>query len=122
MALPDPIPTITVNSVAYDLARIGMENSKAVYQTASGNDRLTVASTVNRNRSRTVVRLDRKKFAADPLNSALTRPYTLATYVVSDSDNIGWTAAEKDYHQQLLAALWVAGTPDYGLRILQGEV
>lgn len=121
MALPDPIPTVTINSIAYDFARVGMADGNSIYQTGDGNDRLTISHS-SRNRTRTLVRLDRQKITADTLNSALNRPYTAATYVVVDRDSVGWTSAELDYHFQLLSGLWAAGTPDYGLRVLKGEV
>lgn len=121
MALPDPIPTVTVDSIAYDFARVGMANGNSIYQTGDGNDRLTISHTV-RNRTRTLVRLDRSKITADTLNSSLNKPYSAATYVVVDRDSIGWDADELDYHFQLLSGLWAAGTPDYGLRVLKGEV
>jgi len=122
MALDDPIPTLTVNAETYDFARIGMTDGNSIYQTASGDDRLTVSHSQNRSRTRSLVRLDRSKIAPDSLNSALNKPFSLATYVVLDRDVVGWTPAEVDYHFQLLAALWAAGTPDNGLRVLQGEV
>jgi hypothetical protein len=121
MALPDPIPTITVNSVAYDFARVGMSDSRAVYQTADGLDVLTIENTV-KNRNRTLVRLDRKKIAADPFNADLNQAYTFATYVVIDKPTLGVSASEVNLHGQLLDAILVAGTPDYRLRVLQGEV
>lgn len=123
MALPDPIPTVTVNSIAYDFARVGMQTGNSVYQTGDAKDRLTISHTATaRSRTRTLVRLDRSKITADTLNSSLNRPYNASTYVVVDRDNVGWTADELDYHFQLLSGIWVSGTPDYGLRILKGEV
>lgn len=122
MALPDPIPTITIDSVAYDLARIGMMDSKSIYQTANGLDRLTIEHQVTKNRNRQNLRFDRRKIAADPFDADLNQEYSFSTYVVTDSPKWGVTSAELDVHFQLLAGLWSAGTPDYGLRILQGEI
>jgi len=121
MALPDPIPTITVNSVAYDFARVGMTDGKAVYQTADGNDRLTIENSV-KNRSRTLIRLDRSKIAANPFDADLNQAYSFSTYVVMDRPKLGVSASEVNLHGQLLDALLVAGTPDYRLRVVQGEV
>lgn len=121
MALPDPIPTITVNAVTYDFARIGMDSSSAVYQTANGLDRLTV-SHQSKTRNRHTLRLDRSKIAADPFDADINQKYTQSAYVVWDTPLIGVTAAEADLHSQLLVAIMAAGTPDYALRVLQGEV
>jgi hypothetical protein len=120
MALPDPIPTLTVDAVTYDFARIGMNDTSSVYQTANGLDRLTV-SHVLKNRNRHTIRLDRKKVAADPFTADLNQEYSFSTYVVCDAPKLGVTAAEMNVHSQLLTALMVAGTPDYVLRVLQGE-
>jgi len=120
MALPDPIPTLTVDAVTYDFARIGMNDSSAVYQTADGLDRMTVSHQL-KNRNRHTLRLDRKKIAADPFDADINQEYSFSTYVVIDAPRLGVTAAELDDHSQLLTAIMAAGTPDYILRILQGE-
>jgi len=121
MALPDPIPTLTVNAVTYDFARVGMADGSSVYQTANGLDRVSIGHQ-DKARSRTTLRVDRRKVAADPFNAALNQEYSISTYVVSDAPKLGVTQAERDYHSQLLTAFMVAGTPDYWLRILQGEI
>lgn len=121
MALPDPIPTLTVAAVPYDFARIGMDATSSVYSTASGNDRLLI-SRQSKARNRFTIRLDRRKVAANPFDASVNQEYTQSAYVVWDLPKIGVTAAEAAAHSQLLSDLLVAGTPDYGLRVLQGEV
>lgn len=121
MALPDPIPTITVNAVTYDFARVGMTDGNAIYRTATGLDKVTV-SHQQKARNRTTLRLDRSKIAADPFDAGINQEYSMSTYVVWDRPKVGFTAAECDLHTQLLTAFLVAGTPDYGLRVLQGEI
>jgi hypothetical protein len=121
MALPDPIPTITVNSVAYNFARVGMDSTSSVYATPDGNDRLLI-SRQSKNRNRMTIRLDRRKIAANPFDASLNQEYSQSAYVVWDLPKLGVTAQEAAWHSQLLSDLLVAGTPDYGLRVLQGEV
>lgn len=121
MALPDPIPTLTVNSVNYDFARIGMNDTSSIYQTANGNDRLTV-SRQNKKRNRFVARIDRNFTAEDPLISSIMQRYSHSVYTVFDSPVNGVTPADNDKLGQLLAAFLVAGTPDFQLRLLQGEI
>jgi len=121
MALPDPIPTLTVSAVTYDFARIGMDGTSSIYQTANGNDRLLI-SHQNKNRFRTTARFDRRKIAANPLDASLNQEYTMSTYVVWDVPKTGFTSTEIVAHSQLLSDFLVAGTPDYGLRVVQGEV
>lgn len=121
MALSDPLTQITVNAVTYDFARISFGDGKSVYSTANGLDKLTITHSA-KNRLRDVVRFDRKKVAATPFDAALNQEYVTSVYTVIDRPRLGVTAAEADYLNQLLAAFWVQGTPDNGLRILQGEV
>jgi len=121
MALPDPIPTITVNSVTYDLPRVSFGVGTSEYRTSNGLDKLTISHS-EKNRQRHVVRFDRKKIAATPFDAAKDQEYRAAVYTVIDAPILGFTPAELDYLVQLQAAFWVAGTPDYGLRVLQGEV
>jgi len=121
MALPDPIPTVTTNAVAYNFARIGQDKTSSVYQTADGNDKLTVSRS-EKARKRFSVRLDRRKTAADPFNAALNQEYRHAVYIVWDVPNLGVSATEADWHGKLLTDLMIAGTPDYALRVLQGEI
>lgn len=121
MALPDPIPTITTAAVAYDFARIGMDSTSSVYSTASGNDRMLISRS-EKARKRLTIRLDRRKVAANPFDASLNQEYSHSTYIVWDIPKLGVTAAEAAAHSQLLSDILVAGTPDYGLRVLQGEV
>lgn len=121
MALPDPIPTVTTNSVAYNFARIGQDKTSSVYQTSDGNDKLTISRS-EKARKRFSIRLDRRKIAADPFNAALNQEYRQAVYIVWDTPLLGVTSTEADWHGKLLTDLMIAGTPDYALRVLQGEV
>lgn len=121
MALPDPIPTLTVNAVEYDFVRAGMDLSSGVFRTANGNDVLTLSSSY-KNRNRLQMRLDRKKTAADPFDSDLNQEYSWSTYVVHDFPKLGVTAAECHNLFLLLSAFAVEGTVDNGLRFLQGEL
>lgn len=121
LALPDPIPTLTVNAITYDFARVGFGDSKAIYQTSTGNDRLTIEHS-QKARNRHVVRLDRKATVADPLTTGSNFETSFSVYTVIDMPRVGFSAATVDYGRQLLEAFMVAGTPDYGLRVIQGEI
>lgn len=119
MSIPDPIPTLTVNSVAYDFVRTGSGDATGVFKTADGLDRLTIAHT-EKARRRSVIRLDRTAIADDPLITGNSFEAAMATYVVMDRHKV-FTAAEADWHLKLLSALLLEGTPDYSLRVLRGE-
>jgi hypothetical protein len=121
LALPDPIPTLTVNSKTYDFARIGMTDTSGIYQTADGLDRLTISHQY-RKRNRFSVRLDRNFLADDPFVSTITQRFSHSVYTVIDTPQIGVDPVENDWLYQLHAAIMAAGTPDYSKRILQGEL
>jgi hypothetical protein len=121
MAIPDPIPTITVDSVTYDFARNSFGPTSGVFATANGNDVLTFSKAL-KNRNRHSIRVDRRKTAADPLDAGLNQVYRASAYVVFDSPTVGFTAAELDKLGQLLVSVMTSGTPDYVLRALQGEL
>jgi hypothetical protein len=124
MALPDPIPTLTVNSVAYNFARTASSGNNgivtSVYQTPDKLDKLTV-SRMERARTRYSVRFDRRKIAADPLNAALNQEYNMAAYTVFDVPRTGFSNTEITWLSRLLGDFLVAGTPDYELRVIQNE-
>lgn len=120
MALPDPIPTITVAAVTYDLARVSTSDDKSVYRTANKLDQLTISKS-EKNRLRYSVRFDRKKVAATPFDASLNQEYRWSAYTVLDVPSNGVSVAEAQALNQLLAAFMVAGTPDYDSRVLQGE-
>jgi hypothetical protein len=121
LAFPDPIPTQTVNSVTYDLTRIGLGDSKGVFRTANGLDRLTIEHTL-KNRARHVIRLDRLATVADPLTTGNNFEASMSTYVVVDMPRVGFDATAADWHWKLLKSIMDEGTPDYSLRFLRGEV
>lgn len=121
MALPDPIPTLTVNSVTYDLVRTGLGKGESTYQTSDGLNRLSISHS-EKNRKRDVIRFDRTKIAASPFDAAKDQEYSMSTYVVVDSPRLGFTVAEKDWHLKLLSAFLVEGSPDYSLRVLGNEI
>jgi len=120
MALPDPIPTLTVDAVTYDFFRTGMNGTSSTYSTANGLDHLTVSHTFNK-RKRSVMRVDRDFVATDPYVPFNNNKYSHSAYVVYDAPGVGVTPTQQDKLGQLLAALMAAGTPDYVLRMLQGE-
>lgn len=125
MALPDPIPTLTVNAVTYDFARIGItgdsSSSLGTYRTADKLNTLSIAHTV-KNRERHSVRIDRKKVAANPFDSSLNQEYSWSVYTVLDMPRNGVSTTEAQLLNQLLAAFMVAGTPDYDIRVFAGEL
>lgn len=120
MALPDPIPTLTVDSVTYDFARTGSGEGRSTYATADALNRLTIAHSQNK-RNRTLIRLDRDFVAADPYVPAQNQKFSHSVWTVFESPVVGVTPAQRDKLGQLHRAILLEGTPDYVLRMLQGE-
>jgi hypothetical protein len=121
MALPDPIPTLTVNSVTYDFSRVSSGDRMAVYQTADGLNKLSVMHSLKA-RYRHTTRLDRTAVVADPFTTGSNYKASFSVYTVIDApSDSAFSAADLDYGRQLLEAFQVAGTPDYGLRVIRGE-
>lgn len=121
LALPDPIPTLTVNSVTYDFARTGFGDTSSVYQTGDGLNRLTLSHAV-KNRHRAVIRLDRTETVDDPFTTGSSYNSSFSVYTVFDWKDNDFAAEDLDYGGQLLEAVMLSGTPDYRLRFLKGEI
>jgi hypothetical protein len=121
MALPDPLATLTVDAVDYVFNRVSFGDTQSVYRTSDGLNSLTI-SRQEKSRNRYQIRFDRKKVAANPFDSSIDQEYTWTAYMVVDVPPVGVTAAEAEDLVQLLTTFLVAGTPDYILRALQGEI
>lgn len=89
MALADP-QTITVNAVPQTLALIKAEGLKSTYETSDGIYKFTVSHQQSGNRTRRMVRVDKKVVAADPLSS-INEYKSLGIYVVIDEPDFGFT-------------------------------
>lgn len=89
MALADP-QTITVDSVAQTLNRISSEGQKSIYATADEVYRFTVSHQVSGNRTRRMVRVDKRVVAANPLDSK-NEYKSLGIYVVIDEPEYGFS-------------------------------
>lgn len=93
--------TITVNTVATPLPRVATNGRSSVYESPSGDYRLTISHSVGK-RERSVVRIDHKKIGADALNPVTNRQYDEAVYIVMDKPLFGFT---DDESKHLMTAL-----------------
>jgi len=123
LAFPETLPTQTVNSVTYDFARVGFGESKGLYVTADGLDRLTFEHTVKA-RTRHSLRIDRDAIVADPLTTGSNFKAGMSATLAVNMPNLGggFSASDADWLVKLLSSILVEGTPDYSLRWLRGEV
>jgi len=121
MALTDPQSALTVNSVSYTFTRIGMTESKGLYISDDGLNRLSIEHS-RKNRNRTSVRLDRADTVDDPFTTGSSYNSSFSVYTVFDWKEGDFAATDLDYAAQLLEAFMVSGSPDNRLRILKGEI
>jgi len=92
MALADQ--TVTINSVAVALPRIGSNLNSGVFQSADGLVKETVSHQIGK-RTRHMLRIDHSKIAADPFQSTINAKYSMSAYVVFDVPPVGYTVAEQ---------------------------
>lgn len=113
----DPI-TFSLNAVAQSLPRTSQTGTSAKYVRADGLLTLSI-SHADAKRTRSVLRLDLKKVAPDPLQPATSVPYTMSTYVVLDKPLEGFTVAEQG---QLVTALaTIAADVTYQAKFVSGQ-
>lgn len=100
--------TITVNAVAKPMPRIENNGLRSVYQNADGSFKLTLSHVITKERIRTMIRIDQRAIATDPLNSVQDWQ-TLTDYHVIDRPIVGFSVAQI---QQQVAAnnLWLDST------------
>lgn len=92
MAFSDP-QTITINAVANSLPRTGTTGTASSYRKDDGLVALTISHSYGK-RTRSSIRLDHSKVAADPLISAQNIRYSMSVYAVIDRPITGYTVAE----------------------------
>lgn len=85
--------SVTVNAVAKSMPRISVKDLSAIYQMSDGTFKLSLSHTPNKDRTRSMARIDQRKIVSDPLTS-VNDYETLSFYVVIDRPNYGFTAVE----------------------------
>lgn len=89
--------SLTINAVATSLPRVAVEGSSATYLDATGNLTLSV-SHARKRRKRSVIRVDQKKIAADPLIADRNAESSMSVYLVLDAPlNGAFTNTEQGY-------------------------
>lgn len=114
--LSDP-QSITVSTVAQSLPRISVGPNSATYQHADRTYKLSISHSYGK-RNRRVVRIDSRKTAADPLLDGVSREYSMSTYLVIDTPDIGFSKTETT---DVVAALVDYLIPATTERVVGGE-
>jgi len=102
MALADP-QTVTVNGVAQIMPRVSVEPLRSLYQKDDESYKLTTSHQESGTRTRSMVRIDVRTIAADPL-TAVNTYQTLGVYLVIDRPEYGFSATVVDQVVQGLKA------------------
>ena len=100
--------SVTVNSVAQSMPRVETNGRKSVYRKADETYTLTISHTPNKDRVRSMARIDQKAVVPDPLTS-VNDYETLSFYVVVDRPLAGFTMTQTE---QLIAGFktWLDNT------------
>lgn len=93
MALADQ--TVTINAVAISLPRTGSGLTSGVFQSSDGLVKETFSHSVTGKRNRRLARIDHRKVAADPFNSAINAEYSMSCYIVFDVPSVGYSVTEQ---------------------------
>lgn len=118
MALSDP-QTVTISTVATSLARTDLAKNKGSFISTDGKVEMTISSTFNaKTGASTLVRLDNKKTAADPVTN-ITTTGTLSVWVVARRPDNGFFSSAEVTGLTSALATYVSGANF--ARILVGE-
>lgn len=109
--------TITINAVANSLPRTS-SSPTGVFTKDDGTVRLAVSHNLGK-RTRSTVRLDFSKIAADPLLSENVQ-FSMSTYIVVDTPIRGFTVVEQKQIVDALVA-WLSATSGANVTKLLGR-
>lgn len=119
MAFSDP-QSVTINSVAISLPRVSTGVNTSTYQSNDSNTKLSASHQYGK-RNRHVIRLDTRKVAADPLNSAANLEYSESCYLVIDVPRVGYTVAQTKMDIDGFLAALTASSGALVTKLLGGE-
>lgn len=117
MAYTDP-QTVTVNTVAKTLPRVGPIADGSVYRQDTGEFKLSIRHSAGK-RVRSTVRLDQTKVAADPFQPAINKEILQGIYLVVDRPSTGYTNTETKYVVDALVA-WLSASSGANVTKLLG--
>jgi hypothetical protein len=107
MAFADP-QSITVNGVPKSMPRVLNDGKKSIYSNADGTYTMTISHAQQKDKIRTVVRVDQRKVVADPLTTE-NDYQTLTTMHIVERPVYGFSATELE-HQLLALEGWQDAT------------
>lgn len=112
--------SITINTVANSLPRVGTTGTSSSYSKDDGSVKLDIRHASNK-RNRRTARVEHRKNAPDPLFPAQNTPYHMACYLVVDVPPTGYTVTEQKQIVDALVAWLSASSGANVTRLLGGE-
>jgi hypothetical protein len=113
--------TLTINTVANVLAKTSINGSSSVYTDATGNLTMTVSHSRDKRR-RSVIRIDQKKVAADPLLAERNVETSQSAYIVLNAPVNGlFSNTEQKYLLDALNAYMAASAGANTTKFVNGE-
>lgn len=120
--LADP-QSITYNSVAYSLARVGNTALSAAYRDSDFNFELrTGHSTAKNGRVRSAVSLYQRTVAADPMSPTINAEFTRTLSIVLNEPKFGFTSANRTLFVDTFLDYLRASTDAVPLAVFGGQV
>lgn len=111
--------SVTINTVAQSLPRIGSSLNQGQYKIADGSYVLTISHSQGR-RIQHRVRLDNSKVITDPLATDRNLPVSMSAYLVVDVPIVGYSVGDMGYQITGLADWLKAGTNT--AKLVGGEI
>lgn len=119
MAFSDP-QSVTINAVATSLPRVSSGIGASDYQSADGNVKMSISNRYGK-RNRRSIRLNHRKVAADPLSTGYNKEYSMSTFLVVDSPDVGYTPTEVKQIVDALTGFLTASSGANVTKLLGGE-
>lgn len=120
MAFSDP-QTLVHNGNPIVFARTSFGPTAGGFSSPDGVQKLTISNAYGK-RVRRQVRIDSTKNAADPLQPATNRPYSMSVYTVFDVPLFGYSATEQLLMVNQLTEWLTASSAANVAKVLNGEI
>jgi len=121
MSLPDPM-AVTIGGTTISLPRTNVGEHMSEYSSSDGLTAVTASHQEARGgRKRRMIRLDVQKMSPDPFDDTRTREVSMATYVVFDLPDQGFTPAEAKAAFDGFRAMLAANSDAVVVKVLGGE-
>jgi len=113
--------SLTINAVATPVPKTSVNGSSSVYTDATGNITMTISHNRDK-RQRSVIRIEQKKVAADPLLADRNVPTNQTVYLVVNRPTNGlFSPTETKYIVDALTAFLTASAGANAVKFIAGE-